>query len=65
MVTMTRLPLPIFPRPGSRVRVPAESGGWVKTWTMSEAREVDGMLRIKCVGVGEVEAGRVKEIARR
>lgn len=59
----TRLPLPIFPRPGSRVRVPAEGGGYIKTFA-GEVREVDGKLVIKCAGVGDVPAGRVKEIAR-
>lgn len=64
-MTQQQIVLPIFPAPGSRVHVPAKNGGYVKTWTMTEAREVDGLLRIKCVGAGKVEAGRVKEIARR
>lgn len=56
---MIRLTLPIFPDPGSRVRVPAPGGGYNVTWTMTEARDLGQGLRIKCVGVGEVEAGRV------
>jgi len=58
---MTRLPLPIFPAPGSRVRVPAEGGGYVKTFA-GEVREVGGKLVIHCAGCGDVPAGKVKEI---
>lgn len=62
---MRRIPLPIFPAPGSRVRVPdpeSRTGATMATWTMTEARDVDGVMRIKCVGAGEVPAGRVREI---
>jgi hypothetical protein len=58
--TMTRLPLPIFPRPGSRVRVPAEGGGYVRTWTMGEARDDGGRIVIKCVGAGDVLVQKVR-----
>ncbi len=57
--------LPIFPAPGSRVRVPdpdSRVGGTMLAVTMTEAREVDGRLCIKCVGAGEVPAGRIKTI---
>ena len=62
---MQRTPLPIFPAPGSRVRIPdpdSRIGGYHLTWTMTEAREVDGRLCIKCVGAGWVPAGRIKTI---
>lgn len=59
---MQRTPLPIFPAPGSRVKIPAPAGGYHLTWTMTEAREVDGRLCIKCVGAGEVPAGRVRSV---
>ena len=59
-----RQPLPIFPAPGSRVRVPAKGGGYTKTFS-GDVREVDGKLVIHCAGCGDVPAGRVKEIERR
>jgi len=61
-MTQQQTVLPIFPAPGSLVRVPAKGGGYIKTWTMTEARDLGRGLRIKCVGEGEVEAGRVKEV---
>ena len=36
-VCLNRIPLPIFPAPGSRVRVPVNGGGYLVTWAMSEA----------------------------
>lgn len=62
---MARIPLPIFPPPGSRVSVPdpdSRVGGTMLAFTMTEAREVGGQLKIKCVGAGEVPAGRVRKV---
>lgn len=55
-----QLTLPIFPTPGSRVRIPAPVGGYHVTWTMTEAREVDGVLKIRCAGAGWVPAAKVR-----
>lgn len=60
---MDQQALPIFPTPGSRVRVPdpeSRIGATMLTWTKTEARPVGGRLSIKCAGAGEVPAGRVK-----
>jgi hypothetical protein len=58
---MTQTVLPIFPAPGSRVSVPDRStGGRLLTWTMGEARTVDGEIVIRCVGMGDVKAQEVK-----
>ena len=59
---MQRVALPIFPAPGSRVRIPAPVGGYHVTWTMTEAREVDGRLCIKCGGWGGGNAAKVRKI---
>lgn len=60
MASKHRLPLPhIFPVPGSRVRVPAKGGGYIKTFA-GDVREVDGKLVIHCAGCGDVPAGMVK-----
>ena len=61
---MQRTPLPIFPAPGSRVRIPdpdSRIGGAMLSVTMTEAREVGGRLCIRCVGAGWVPAGRVRQ----
>ena len=63
--TVIQAALPIFPAPGSRVRIPdptSRIGGAMLSVTMTEAREVDGRLCIKCVGAGEVPAGRVRSV---
>ena len=65
MVSMERQTLPIFPAPGSRVRVPdpeSRIGATMLTWTKTEARPIDGRLSIQCAGAGEVPAGRVRKI---
>lgn len=55
--------LPIFPSPGSRVSVPDRTtGGRLLTWTMGEARTVDGEIVIRCVGAGDVKASKVQKI---
>ena len=54
--------LPIFPSPGSRVRVPAPGGGYNVTWTMGEARTVGGEIVIRCAGEGDVQVQEVREI---
>lgn len=62
---LTHLPLPIFPAPGSRVRVPdpeSRIGATMLTWTKTEARPVDGRLSIQCAVAGEVPAGRVRKV---
>ena len=64
-ITLTQTVLPIFPPPGSLVRVPAEGGGYVVTWTMGEAKTVGGVIVIRCVGAGNVRAQEVRQIARR
>lgn len=57
-------PLPsIFPAPGSRVIIPdpeSKVGGTMRTWTMGEAREVDGGLKIRCAGAGWVPVAKVR-----
>ena len=60
-----QLTLPIFPSRGSRVRIPdpdSRIGGTMLAVTMTEAREVDGRLCIKCVGAGEVNAAKVRKV---
>lgn len=44
------------PDPDSRI------GGTMLAVTMTEPREVDGRLCIKCVGAGWVPAGRVRSV---
>lgn len=53
-VTSEQTVLPIYPPPGSRVRVPADGGGYVVTWTMGPAETVGGVIVIRCVGAGEM-----------
>jgi len=60
---LTQAVLPIFPAPGSRVSVPYPgTGGRLRTWTMGPARTVDGKIVIRCAGVGDVPANKVKEM---
>lgn len=59
---MTQTVLPIFSPAGSRVRVPAPGGGYNVTWTVGEARTVDGEIVIRCAREGEVKVQDVKVV---
>ncbi len=60
---MAQTVLPVFPPPGSRVSVPdPDTGGRLRTWTMSEARTVDGVIVIRCVGAGNVKVQEVRKV---